>query len=166
MAKKWYVVQSQAVAEDKAHANLTFQGFETFFPRFRKRRRHARKVDIVLAPLYPRYLFVRLDLDGEPWRRVNGTFGVVGLVGFGERPCALPEPIVDAIRERCDGAGVIDLDEPEFKPGQALHITGGPLANLIGLFEKTVGTREVVLLVQLLGRAMRVSVPFAAVRTA
>ena len=34
----------------------------TYLPRYLKRRRHARRVDIVAAPLFPRYLFVAIDM--------------------------------------------------------------------------------------------------------
>ncbi len=164
--KHWYVVHTQAAAEGKASANLALQRYQTFLPRYRKQRRHARRIDTVLAPLFPRYLFVHLDLDAEPWHRVNGTFGVVSLVSFDERPTAVPDAVVEALRARCDGAGIMDLDEPEFSRGQELRIEDGPMANLIGLFEKMASDRRVVLLVEMLGRAMRVAVPYGAVRAA
>ncbi|WP_423064577.1 transcription termination/antitermination NusG family protein, partial [Burkholderia cenocepacia] len=42
---RWYVVQTQVNAEAKAVANLGRQGFSTYFPRYLKRRSHARKVE-------------------------------------------------------------------------------------------------------------------------
>jgi transcriptional antiterminator RfaH len=164
--KRWYVVHTQAAAEGKARANLIQQSYETFLPRFKKRRRHARKIDVVLAPLFPRYLFVHLDLESEPWRRINGTFGVISLITFDERPTAVPDTVVDGIRARCDASGIIDLKEPEFARGQALRIEEGPMANLIGLFEKVSSDQRVVLLIEMLGRALRVAVPYGAVRAA
>ena len=59
---RWYVVQTQANAEHKAVAHLGRQGFTTYLPRYLKRRRHARRVDIVPRPLFPRYLFVSIDV--------------------------------------------------------------------------------------------------------
>ena len=56
---QWYVAQTQANAENKAVAHLARQGFATYLPRYLKRRSHARRVDVVAAPLFPRYLFVR-----------------------------------------------------------------------------------------------------------
>ncbi|HUC62930.1 MAG TPA: transcription termination/antitermination NusG family protein [Alphaproteobacteria bacterium] len=164
--KRWYVVHTQAAAEAKARANLMLQRYETFLPCFRKRRRHARKIDTVLAPLFPRYLFVHLDLDSQSWRSINGTFGVVTLVTFDDRPSAVPEGVVESIRARCDGAGIMDLKEPGFARGQALTIEDGPMANLTGLFEKVSSDERVVLLIEMLGRALRVAVPYDAVRAA
>lgn len=164
--KQWFTVRTQTAAEAKADANLRNQGFETFLPRFRKLRRHARRVEIVLAPIFPRYLFVNLDLEVQRWRAINGTFGVVSLVTFGQLPSAVPAKVIDTIRDGCDAEGVMELPAPEFKPGQPVVIERGPLANLVGLFERISGDRQVVLLVEMLGRAMQVALPFAAVRAA
>jgi transcription antitermination factor NusG len=60
---RWYVVQTQAGAEHKAVMHLARQGFKTYLPRYLKRRRHARRIDVVAVPLFPRYLFVEIDFE-------------------------------------------------------------------------------------------------------
>ena len=62
---RWFVVQAQPNAEHKAVAHLNRQGFTTYLPRYLKRRRHARRMDVVAAPLFPRYLFVSIGSDGR-----------------------------------------------------------------------------------------------------
>ena len=66
---RWYVVQSQPNAELKAVAHLSRQGFDTYLPRYLKRRRHARRVEVVARPLFPRY-FVSIDVTVQRWRSV------------------------------------------------------------------------------------------------
>ena len=103
---RWYVAQTQPGREQCALLNLTRQDFTAYLPRWRKRRSHARKIDTVLAPLFPRYIFVSLDLDNMSWRSVNGTFGVSRMIANGERPAPVPRGVVEAIqsREGPDGA--------------------------------------------------------------
>jgi transcriptional antiterminator RfaH len=72
----WYVVQTQVNAEVKAARNLLRQGFEIYLPHYLKRRSHARKIEKVAAPLFPRYMFVRIDLATQRWRSVQSTYGV------------------------------------------------------------------------------------------
>ena len=48
------VVYTQARAEDRARWHLGNQRFECFLPRLLKTRRHARKADTVLEPLFSR----------------------------------------------------------------------------------------------------------------
>ena len=74
---RWYVVNTQSHQEARADENLRRQGFYSWLPRFRRPRKHARRTDYVSAPLFPGYLFVRLDPEAERWRSINGTFGVV-----------------------------------------------------------------------------------------
>jgi len=62
---RWYVAQTQPQAEFRAVANLERQGFETYLPRYLKRRRHARRIETIKAPLFPRYVFVRVDIASQ-----------------------------------------------------------------------------------------------------
>ena len=59
---RWFVAHTHPHAEGKASAHLARQGFETYLPRYLKRRRHARKIETVAAPFFPRYVFVFVDL--------------------------------------------------------------------------------------------------------
>ncbi|MGC2115668.1 MAG: transcriptional activator RfaH, partial [Pseudolabrys sp.] len=104
---QWYVVQTQANAENKAVAHLARQGFVTYLPRYLKRRRHARRVDVVAAPLFPRYLFVEIDMAAQRWRSIYSTVGVSRLVCNGEFPAAVPERVVELLRNREDTSGFI-----------------------------------------------------------
>src|SRR5665213_3569762 len=62
---RWYVVQTQPRREARAIANLQRQNYRVFCPCIRKTVRHARKMSGVLAALFPKYLFVRLDVSRE-----------------------------------------------------------------------------------------------------
>jgi transcriptional antiterminator RfaH len=161
--KRWYVVQTQTRAEERARFNLERQGFRTYLPRYKRERRHARRRDVVKAPLFPGYIFVELDLDRSAWRSVNGTFGVVQLVSNGERPAPVPAGIVEEINARAGSDGLIELLPPPLRKGQPLQIVSGALAECRGFFERMADRDRVVLLLDLLGRKVRVEAPVAAV---
>ena len=74
--KRWYVVHTRPNGELRAAHNLERQGFKTYLARYIKERRHARKVERIQQPLFPRYVFVNLDTDTDRWRSILGTFGV------------------------------------------------------------------------------------------
>jgi transcriptional antiterminator RfaH len=156
--KRWYVVHTQSYQESRAELNLRRQGFEVWLPLSRRTRRHGRQIDTVLAPLFPRYLFVRLDLRSQTWRSINGTFGVVRLLCNGDMALAVPEGLVEEMMQRRDGSGTIVLTPPRFA-GDAVKVTTGPFADLEGLFQTMSGPGRVVLLINLLGRQVRASVP-------
>jgi transcriptional antiterminator RfaH len=156
--KRWYVVHTQARQEARAEANLRRQGFEAWLPLIRHARRHARRVDSTLAPLFPRYIFVQLDLTRQPWRSINGTFGVVRLLCNGDTPLVVPAGFVEEIMQRCDEAGTIIGPPHPLVVGEPVKVAMGRF-NLEGLFETRSGQDRVVLLIKLLGREVRASVP-------
>jgi transcriptional antiterminator RfaH len=161
---RWYVAQTQVRAEERARSNLERQEFRTYLPRYLRERRHARRRDTVAAPLFPGYVFVRLDLDSAPWRAVNGTFGVTQLICQGNRPAAVPEGVVEQIAARENSQGLISLAPRAFRKGEALRIVSGAMADCFGLFESMADRDRVILLLDLLGRKVRVEAPQAAVR--
>ncbi len=155
---RWYAVNTQPHHEARADENLRRQGFHSWLPRFRRLRRHARRADEVLAPLFPGYLFVQLDTEVERWRSINGTFGVVRLLCNGDTPLAVPDGLVETIMQRRDASGAILMPPRRFVVGEAVRVAAGPFADLDGLFQEMSGRDRIVLLLDLLGRKVRASV--------
>src|SRR5258708_32245573 len=94
---RWYAVHTQPNREWRAKNQLENQAYEVFLPRRLKTVRHARKLTNVVAPFFPRYLFIRLDLTQHRWRSVNGTFGVARLVMQGDMPHPVPRGVVETM---------------------------------------------------------------------
>jgi transcriptional antiterminator RfaH len=154
--ERWYVVHTQPHAETRAILHLERQGYLIFCPRTRKTMRHARKATRTLAPLFPNYLFVRLDVARDQWRSVNGTRGVVRLIMQGETPQPVPRGIVEALQSgRCTN-GAMDWT-PTFKVGQAVRIADGPFADFVGTLERLDAAGRVRVLLDLLGRSVSVA---------
>ncbi|MCC7015881.1 MAG: hypothetical protein IT564_01605 [Rhodospirillales bacterium] len=162
---RWYVVNSQPGAEPKAAQHLERQGYHVYLPRWRKRRSHARRVDWVAAPLFPRYLFVRFDIAQTRWRAIHSTVGVSYLVCNGGLPRPVPEGIVEAIRAREADGGLIEI-VPNFRKGEPVIVGEGPFLDQTGLFECVDDAERVIILLSLLGREVKVKVPLHAVRSA
>jgi len=155
--ERWYVVQSQPNAEFKAIAHLNRQGFVTYVPRYLKRRRHARRIDAIAAPLFPRYLFVTIDTTIQRWRLINSTIGVSRLVCNAEEPAPVTDNVVKALRQSEDENGLIHLPaRPRFAAGEKVLIADGAFIGCIGLFEGMRDIERVSVLLDLLGRKVRV----------
>lgn len=162
---RWYVAHTQAHSEAKAGRHLRNQDFAVYLPLYLKRRRHARRIDWVPTPLFPRYLFVGMDLETTRWRAIRSTVGIAGLVCHGDRPTPVPEGVVEAIQAREDDKGVVALQAaPLFSKGDHVHITEGALRGLSGLFEDTTDEERAIILLDLLGRQVRVQVPLETVQ--
>ena len=62
--------------------------------------------DALRRPLFPRYLFVRLDIGRDRWLSVNSTTGVSRLFTQAGRPVAVPFGVVENLLAHSD-AGLI-----------------------------------------------------------
>lgn len=164
---RWYVVHTHANAEAKAALNLQRQNFEIYLPRYLKRRRHARRVEIVPAPLFPRYLFVAIDTAAQRWRAIQSTIGVVQLVKCGECAVSVRYEVIEGLRCRADEQGYIQLDRsPRYTPGDKVRIVDGAFSAALGLIESVTDGERVAILLDLLGRKVRVVLDVAMIEAA
>lgn len=127
-----------------------------------KTRRHARKVNVVARPLFPRYLFVALDMSTDRWWSVQSTVGVSHLVCHGEHVLG---GMIDALRRREDVDGYCTMSELDaFKEGPADEISDGPFSDFTRIFDKVSDTERVYILLNLMSHEVRVRVPIQAVK--
>ena len=163
--ERWFVVQSLAHREAGAQAQLRAQGFEAFLPQVAKTVRHARKLRNVRAPLFPGYLFVRLDLQRDRWRSVNGTFGVASIVTAHERPAPVPHGIVEGLQALLDESGLVRLDR-DLELGQRVEVVAGPFAQSIGKLDRLDGMARVRVLLDIMGGQIPVLIERGSLRAA
>jgi transcriptional antiterminator RfaH len=153
---RWFAVNVRPRAERIAVANLERQGFRHFLPQQHKTIRHARQFRSVLAPLFPGYLFVALDLGRERWRAINGTFGVVALVRTGDQPQPVPTGIVEALMELSQGDSIVRF-ERQLEVGQRIKMIAGPFAEQLGTLERLNDQGRVRVLLEMMGTVIPVS---------
>jgi transcriptional antiterminator RfaH len=148
---RWYVAQTLPHKEELASRNLARQNFQSFLPRYRATRRHARKRYDVLAPLFPGYIFIRFDPDNAPWRSINGTQGIRRLVGPQlTRPLPMPASAIDNLMARCRNGIMLSLFDG-LEPGTISRVTSGPFANQLVTIEAHEADERVRVLLNILG---------------
>ena len=164
---RWYVVQTQSRAEERALWHLENQGFHCFLPRLRRLTKHARRSKAVLEPLFPRYLFAQLDLNAAAWRSINGTRGVVSLLANGPTPVPVPDGLVERLLADSDEAGVTPLSAlGVFWRGRRVRISSGVFRDQFAEVEAVLakGRDRVSVLLNLLGSPARLQLPSYAVQ--
>ncbi|MAG95811.1 MAG: transcription termination/antitermination NusG family protein [Alphaproteobacteria bacterium] len=155
--KAWYAVYSKAQEEVWARNNLEERGIEAYLPRYRKRRFHARRLDFHPAPLFPRYLFVRADLAAGQRPRIVTAPGVSYLVSFGDRAPSLADSIIEEIQGREGPDGLVRLGSEEgFRRGEKVRVRDGAFCEKVGIFDSIADDRRVFILLDLMGRKVRV----------
>jgi transcription antitermination factor NusG len=126
--ERWFVARVHSNRENSAQFNLNRLGFRSFAPRVGRTVRHARKVSTVLAPLFPGYIFLILDLSRDRWRVVNSTFGVASLIMGVEQPIPVPYGVVEALMSTRNSELRLGDD---LEIGQTLRILSGPFAEAL-----------------------------------
>ncbi len=156
--ERWYVVRTRVGCERQAARQLTNQDFAVFVPRCWKNRRHARRIETVSRPLFPRYIFTIVDRTRDRWRSINGTIGVDRLVMCGREPQPVPPGLVETLIFAADAEGNVNFNF-DLREGQSVKVTAGPFANLIGSLEKLDERGRVRVLLELMGATVSVALP-------
>lgn len=153
--RAWYVLQTKPREEARviAHLGLRSSWVDVFLPMLETVRRHARRRIIGLEPLFPGYLFLRMELSPATWHAVRWTPGARHLLTDGEQPARVPEGLIDAIAARLKPLGFIRVGL-RHRPGDRVRVTSGAFAGLEGIFERPTSRRDRVrVLLKILGRA-------------
>jgi transcriptional antiterminator RfaH len=95
--KQWYVVHTHARQEVRAEVNLRRQGYEAWLPFMKRARRQARSGN-TWVPLVS-VSFRSIGSTSQPWRSINGTFGVVLLLCDAIRPVVVPADLMEKMME-------------------------------------------------------------------
>lgn len=165
--KQWIIAHTQPCKEWIAQQHLLEQGFDVYLPRFKKTRRHARKVEEILYPLFPRYIFIKLNLQKMPWRSVTGTRGVSYLLMNNQGPAIVPSQVIDKLKEQENDDGLVCIDSIAiFAKGDKVHVLEGAFKNQTAVFETFDDKERVQLLLTFLGREIKISLPTYAVEAA
>ena len=154
----WYLIYSKPQQERLARENLERQGYQTYLPLIRNRKRRQGRYVAIVEPMFPRYLFVHLSDEHDNWGPIRSTFGVANLVRFGARAARVPGDLILMLREREDDAGVQNLPQPEFKEGDRVRIVEGVMAGYEAIFQARSGRERVLVLLQIADTIARVQV--------
>jgi transcriptional antiterminator RfaH len=154
----WYVVQTQPNREAVARRHLANQGFHPFLPQFVKTISHARKFHKSIAPLFPGYLFVRLDLNRDRWHSVNGTIGVTTLIMAGDRPSPVKRGVVETLVESTALDGELRFQQP-LCIGERVRLVSGPFAEQLGVLQHFAGSGRIRVLLEIMGGGITVNLP-------
>lgn len=159
---RWFAVRVKSNYEKPVSAILRGKGFEEFLPIYRSRRHWSDRIKLIDLPLFPGYLFCRLDLN----RRLPllTTPGFLYLVGKGKTPEPLDESEIMAIQSVVR-SGVPALPWASVVVGQKVRLERGPLRGVEGIVARIAEQHRIYVNVTLLQRSIFVQVDPDWIRT-
>lgn len=164
MAESWFVGQLKPNGLALAERNLTRQGIESFCPWQVETHRRSGQLRDVRRPLFPGYIFVRLDPRAGLWGAVNSTRGLTRLVQTDPRaPTPLPDALIAGLRARCAADGQLAAP-PKLAPGDPVRVIAGPFAEFVTRIESIRPDARIRVLFDLMQRAVVVDLDPAQVR--
>jgi transcriptional antiterminator RfaH len=156
----WYLVQCKPRQNFRALENLERQGFTCFQPEIVLQKVVRKELVDVREPLFPGYLFIRLDHVNDNWAPIRSTRGVNRIVRFNDgMPVAISDQLIEELRQRCQ-RGTINA----FEPGDRVTLTEGPFADIEALFDCWDGEKRVFILLNFLQRQQRIAVSASLLR--
>jgi transcription antitermination factor NusG len=159
--RDWFAVRVRSNRERIVSLYLREIGYEEYSPTYKAGRQWSDRIKLVDQPLFPGYVFCKLDpTDRLP---VLMAPGVVGLVGVGKTPAPIPAVEVERVR-RMVTSGLPVIPYPYLHVGQEVLIERGPLAGLEGTLERVKNRLRIVVSVTLLQRAVAAEIDRAWVR--
>jgi|GEM_PF-90865 len=160
----WYLIHTKPRQEALALTNLSRQGFECYMPMLRLQKIRQRKTALVAEPMFPRYLFIRLDASGsgQSWSPIRSTLGVNQLVRFGGQPAKVEGQLINSIRSREQGTQAQAL----FSAGDNVTVADGPFAGLEAIYQNTDAESRSMILLNILSKPVSMRIDTASLRRA
>ena len=108
------------------------------------------KQKMVEHKLFPGYVLVKMVMNDDTWYVVRNTRGCTGFVG----PESTPEPLPEAEVAKMGVETTVDL-EVEYKVGDTVEITAGPMEGSVGTVDEIdIPARKVRVRITMFGREL------------
>ena len=131
------------------------QGYEVFFPEHKIERIVKGRRSIRTSPLFPSYLFIKLDSQNCNFSAVKNTRGVSGFVAYGHKFQIVPEQLIAHLKSMSDMSEVTSTLP---KAGDVVYLNTESFKNVQAIYQEPDGDMRSILLVNLLNKQVTVSV--------
>ena len=166
--RKWFAIRTKPRQEEIAKMHYIRQGFAVYSPKVQSIRRHARKTEQVMRPLFPGYIFLHLRAEEQDWTAIGSTIGAIGPVRFNDYYPSVPDWVIAVIQARENDNGCIplkSLGDSMLKSGSRVTVAMGD-KEIDGIFLNFKDENRVIVLLDILQRQLPVVAPLARLKVA
>jgi transcription antitermination factor NusG len=152
---RWYAIYVRSRFEKKVHAGLQENKVESFLPLVEEVRKWSDRKKRIEMPLFPGYLFVRIDLRDR--LRVLTVDGVVKFVGIRHHPSPVPAEQIRWVKIVIGHPEKLKR-EPYVSEGEVVQIVAGPFNGIRGLVQRVNKNTRVIISLDTIAQAVSVEV--------
>lgn len=145
----WICARTHPNAEKIAIRNLVNQDFGYYQPKILERKLIRHRQQLVEQPLFPCYLFIRVD---KQYRSLRSTHGIASLVNG-----IVQNSVIDNLKNN-EQNGYIQLPKSRLQIGDKVTINNGLFAGQLALVERMSGSQRQKILLALLANKISVTV--------
>ncbi len=148
--RQWYVLKTKPHAERQVSNVLQGRGIVVYLPMLKRLR--------LFEPLFPGYLFLKIDCETDEYLRSRSAPGVSYILNADGVPIPVIDDLIEEIRRRVDRENNLDPIS-RFKPGDRVVVKAGPFRDIEAIFDRALTPQgRCLVLLQMLGRLTRVQV--------
>ena len=157
---KWLLVYTKAKEEQRAKQNLENQGFDIFLPMVALPTTNRSK-STILEPMFPRYLFIKLNLEKDNWSLIKSTRGVSHMVVFGQKFAEIPNQVITHLKSGADKHDVFKqaIIRQEFEKADTLVIEKGVFKDKVARFLSKKSKERVRILLRFVNHLITTEIP-------
>lgn len=165
----WIVCYTEPRAEARAARELHDIGTVHFLPMEKFRGKPGKPP--VDRPLFPRYLFAKIDLDCDEWGRLLAVDGILDVIRNCQTPSVVPNAWIAAL-QKAEECGMFDrttVAPHGLKIGDTARVEEGPFSGLnalilefVGKVNKTRAIKRAKVLVDFMNRMIEIKLPVTA----
>lgn len=159
---EWFAVQAlRGNFERRVRDQLRLSSIEEFLPLYKVRSRWSDRVKELERPLFPGYLFARVDPAAGGISKLLELRPVIALLPSNLAPAAVSDVEVEAIAKLCSSD--LPLLPAEYKRGQMVTIRRGPLAGVSGVVSRLRDRYRLTVNIEIFKRGVEVELDAEAV---
>lgn len=155
----WHAVYTMSRQEKVIYNDLIRDGFEAYLPLQRTRRKWSDRYKWIEEPLFRSYVFVKVSQ--AEYYNVLKHRSILKYVSFGGKASVIPERHIEAVRRALGENIDFEITSKQFKPGQPVEVTAGPMIGCTGEVVRYAGRKSLLLRIGEIGYSMIVQMPAA-----
>jgi transcription antitermination factor NusG len=153
----WYAVRVRSNTEFRVRDRMNAAGIAEYLPTYDETVRWTDRTKLVTRPLFPGYIFVRIDRFLAA-AEVLATAAVIQILGANELS-SIPDHVIADLRR------VVESPAPvaccPYVAGVRVRVKRGPWTGMIGVVERTRGATLLWIPIEILGRSVSVPIDTA-----
>ena len=158
MGARWYLVRTSPRSESIAANQLERDGYDIFLPCVKVL---SSEISYTESPLFPGYLFLRHDVDNQPWPNFRTNHRITGWLKCGDEIPWLSDQIIADLVKRLAEINQRGGQWHRYLVGEKVEIVSGAITGFAEVIRDAKSPNvPVQVVLDFMGRLVRTEVPF------